>query len=428
MRGCLLCVCSLVVGCGSVTETADAAIDGAAIDAAVDASSTFTIGGTVTGFAGSGLVLRLNGGSDLAITADGAFSFPGALVDGASFTVTVASSPSCPQRVCALGNATGTVAGGNVTVTVICAAPKYRLVSHNWGTPLSLRITDDVLALANNATATPHIVTGATTGVGSTQVDSVAFDGTKNLLYAPARTTTPDPAVLVFTNAATVTGDVAPARQFVVTGASAFEGIELDEAADRIYLSGASGSLFVYNSASTLSGTVTPTAAITLTSPGPISLDRKNDRLYIAANATSLYIFDNARQLTSASTPTHTVTWTNPVDFARSVAIDGCRNRLYLSIRNVNVAGNVFVFNNASALNGALDLATASQAQLIVPDNQVMSSVLDSSGNFYFWRDSAVAVRVVNAPHTLTGAVTVTADKTINGVVGSGYGLDVMAF
>jgi hypothetical protein len=161
---------------------------------------------------------------------------------------------------------------------------------------------------------------------------------------------------------------------------------------------------------------------------GVIGLDRKNDRLYVAANATSLYIFDNARQLTSASTPTHTVTWTNPADFARSVAIDGCRNRLYLSIRNMNVAGNVFVFNNASALSGALDLATASQAQLIVPDNQVMSSVLDSSGNFYFWKDSAVAVRVVNAPHALTGSVTVTADKTINGVVASGYGLDVMAF
>jgi hypothetical protein len=424
MRGWRISVCVLVVGCGKVSETPDAAVD-----AEIDAAPTFTVGGTVTGFAGSGLVLRLNGGGDLAITADGAFSFPAALAIGASYAVTLASSPTCPQRICTLGNATGTISSANVmAVTLTCAIPRIRMVSHNWGSPFSLRITDDVLALANNATATPRIVTGATTGVGSTSVDSVAFDGTKNLVYAPARTTTPDPAVLVFSNASTVTGDVAPARQFVVTGGSAFTGVELDEAADRLYLSGASGKLYVYDSASTLTGTVAPTAEITLASPGTIALDRKNDRLYVAASTTSLYVFNSARQLTSASTPTHIVTWTNPADTARGVAIDACRDRLYLSIRNMNAAGNVFVFNNASALNGAMDLATASQAQLTVPDNQVMSSALDSLGNFYFWKDSAAVVRIVNAPDSLTGAVTLTADKTISGVVASGYGLDVTAF
>jgi DNA-binding beta-propeller fold protein YncE len=420
MRGWPLSVCVLVVGCGNVNETPDAEID---------AAPTFTVGGAVTGFAGSGLVLRLNGGGDLAITADGTFSFPAALAIDASYTVTLASSPTCPQRICTLGNATGTISSANVTaVTVTCAVPRIRMVSHNWGSPFSLRITDDVLALANNATATPHIVTGATTGVGSPTVDSVAFDGTRNLVYAPAKTATPDPAVLVFNDAATMTGDVAPARQFVVTGGSAFEGVELDEGVDRLYLSGASGKLYVYNSASTLTGTVTPTAEITLASPATIALDRKNDRLYVAAKTASLYIFDNARQLTSASSPTRTVTWANPTDFARGVAIDACRDRLYLSIRNMSTAGNVFVFNNASALNGAMDLATASQAQLVVPDNQVMSSALDSLGNFYFWKDSATVVRIVNAPQTLTGAVTLTVDKTISGVVASGYGLDVMAF
>lgn len=429
MRGWYLAISLVVGGCGSVSPASDAAIDGPDPDAAIDAAPTFTVGGTVTGFAGTGLVLRLNGGNDLSITADGAFSFPGGLIGGAGYTVTLASPPICPQRLCALANATGTIAGANVTtVTVTCTVPRYRLISHNWGSPFTLRITDDVLSLADNATASPRIVTGASTGVGSTETDSVAFDGRKNLIYAAAKVITPNPAVLVFSNAATVTGDVAPARQFAITGATEFEGMEIDEAADRLYVSGTSGNLYVFNSASTLTGSPTPTATIPLTSPGAITLDHRNDRLYIAATATSLYIFDNARQLTSSSTPTHTVTWTSPADFARSVAIDGCRNRLYLSIRNVSASGNIFAFNNASALNGALDLLTASQAQLTVPDNQIMSSALDTNGNLYFWKDSAAAVRIINAPHTLTGAVTVTADKTINGVVASGYGLDVMPF
>ena len=104
-------------------------------------------------------------------------------------------------------------------------------------------------------------------------------------------------------------------------------------------------------------------------------------------------------------------------------------NGLYVGIRNVSTAGaNVFVFDNASALTGAIDLATASQAQLAVPGTQVMSSALDGLGNFYFWKDSATQVNIVNAPHTLTGAVTVTPDKVINAVVDRGYGIDVMAF
>ena len=421
MRSCWIGVCVVIVGCGSVKGPDDAAVD--------IAPPTFTIGGTVTGFAGSGLVLRLNGGGDLTISANGAFSFPGSLGNGESYAVTLAAEPTCPQRVCTLASAAGTVTGANVAaVTVTCTVPRFRLASHNWGAPNSVRITDDVLALATNATAMPRIVTGASTGVGSSQVDSVALDRTRNLVYAPAKLTTPDPAILVFTSASTIAGDVAPARQFVVVGGSAFEGIELDDAADRLYVSGATGVLYVFNSASTLTGTVTPTAAITLSAPGTIGLDRKTDRLYVASNAGSLYVFDAARQLTTASTPTRTVTWTTPGDSARGVAIDGCRNRLYLGIRNVAAGVNIYALDNASSLTGALNLQTASQAQLAVPDNQVMSLALDTIGDLYLWKDSATAVHIINAPHSLTGMVTVTPDKTINAVVASGYGLDVIPY
>jgi hypothetical protein len=36
---------------------------------------TYTVGGTVSGLTGAGLVLELNGGSDLNVAADGSFNF-----------------------------------------------------------------------------------------------------------------------------------------------------------------------------------------------------------------------------------------------------------------------------------------------------------------------------------------------------------------
>jgi len=423
MRNSALLACVLAVGCGKVNATPDAAVTADA------APPTFTVGGAVAGLAGTGLVLRLNGGNDLTITGDGPFTFSTGLASGTSYTVTLAAQPSCPERVCALGNATGTIGDGNTTsVAVSCVVPKFRLASHNWGSPQSIRITDDVLALANNATAAPRIITGVTTGVGSTETDSVAFDRTRDLLYASARSTTPDPAILVFTSASTAAGDIAPARQIVIAGGVEFDGLELDAIADRLYVSGGAGSLYVIDDVSTKSGTVTPTAVIALTSPGAIALDRKTDHLYVAGATQALYVFESARQLTSSSVPSQTMTWTNPTDFARSLAVDSCRNRLYLSIRGTGSGAQMFVFDNAAALTGALDLTTASQAQIDSPDHQIMSTMLDSIGDLYFWKDSAAAVRIVTAPQNLSGPVAVTPDKTITGVVASGYGLDVLGY
>jgi hypothetical protein len=84
--------------------------------------STYTIGGTVSGVTGTGLVLQNNGGNDRAIAADGAFTFSIALAGGASYSVTVLTPPS--GEGCSVTNGSGSVASANVTdVVVTCAAP-----------------------------------------------------------------------------------------------------------------------------------------------------------------------------------------------------------------------------------------------------------------------------------------------------------------
>ncbi len=84
-------------------------------------TDTFTVGGNVSGLAGAGLVLQNNAGDDLAIGADGSFTFVTPLNDGSSYAVTVKTQPTGPKQSCAVSNGGGTLAGADVTgIDVVC--------------------------------------------------------------------------------------------------------------------------------------------------------------------------------------------------------------------------------------------------------------------------------------------------------------------
>jgi hypothetical protein len=86
-------------------------------------TTTYTVGGNVSGLVGSGLVLQLNGANDLSVSADGTFTFPSALADGAAYAVTVGTQPSSPAQICAVTNGSGTIAGANVTNVAVTCQP-----------------------------------------------------------------------------------------------------------------------------------------------------------------------------------------------------------------------------------------------------------------------------------------------------------------
>jgi len=86
-------------------------------------TNRFTVGGTVTGLQGSGLVLRNNGGDNLAINANGAFTFSTTLPDLSSYAVTLLTQPGTPSQTCTVSSGTGIISGANVTtVSVSCAS------------------------------------------------------------------------------------------------------------------------------------------------------------------------------------------------------------------------------------------------------------------------------------------------------------------
>jgi uncharacterized delta-60 repeat protein len=83
--------------------------------------AAFTIGGTVDGLQGSGLVLS-NLGAEAPVTGSGSFAFPGTASDGQTYEVNVKTQPHNPDQTCTVDHGTGHVSGANVSdIAVHCA-------------------------------------------------------------------------------------------------------------------------------------------------------------------------------------------------------------------------------------------------------------------------------------------------------------------
>lgn len=106
-------------------------------------TGVFSVGGMVSGLAGSGLTLRNNGGDDLQIASNGSFTFGTELASGSTYEVTVATQPTRPEQMCTVADAAGTVGRERVsTVRVTCSTNTHSVrgtVSGLQGAGLVLR-------------------------------------------------------------------------------------------------------------------------------------------------------------------------------------------------------------------------------------------------------------------------------------------------
>jgi 6-phosphogluconolactonase (cycloisomerase 2 family) len=113
----------------------------------------FTVGGTVEGLAGSGLVLKNSDGASIAVGSDH-FTFASALTAGSSYSVSVQTHPSSPSQTCTVENASGTVSTQNVTDVKVTCANIYAVggtVSGLTGTGFMLRNKNgEALAVSAN--------------------------------------------------------------------------------------------------------------------------------------------------------------------------------------------------------------------------------------------------------------------------------------
>ncbi|MEQ1511349.1 MAG: right-handed parallel beta-helix repeat-containing protein [Lysobacteraceae bacterium] len=78
----------------------------------------YTVGGSLNGLgAGKTVVLRNNGGNDLALDANTTFTFTTPLTSGATYAVTVATQPA--GLICTVGGGSGVVGGANITNVIV---------------------------------------------------------------------------------------------------------------------------------------------------------------------------------------------------------------------------------------------------------------------------------------------------------------------
>jgi hypothetical protein len=85
-------------------------------------TNDYTIGGTLSGLAANdSVVLQDNGGNNLTVSSNGAFTFVTPVPSGGTYAVTVLTNPSNPSQNCVVNSGSGTVGVANVTnVTVTC--------------------------------------------------------------------------------------------------------------------------------------------------------------------------------------------------------------------------------------------------------------------------------------------------------------------
>jgi uncharacterized protein YcfL len=324
---------------------------------------------------------------------------------------------------------TYTVTAANSTTqnyTVIVVENRIMFFSSNWGETIgpprtgSIRITDDINSLANGATATPRIITGSNVDLPYPDLDSLAVDRYRNMVYVSDVDTN---HIIVYHNAKTATGNISPDRTITISGSSGISGLALDYSHDRLYVAG-SGSVYIINNASTKNGTITADAVLTVNS-SVLFIDMQNDRLYAANVGTDVYVYDNASTLTTGATQNRTITLTGILTY--TVWVDAATNKLYVGSRNASVGGyNLFIFNNAATLSGTYTPDTGSAARIALSD--LMNVMVDNQDRLYMWPDSATSVLIYNNASTLSGNVSASPDKTIYGVVHYGYGMGYLVY
>jgi 6-phosphogluconolactonase (cycloisomerase 2 family) len=168
--------CTVTNGSGTVGSSKVTSV-------AITCVTGFSVGGTVSGLTSSGLTLTDNGGDTLTVPAKATtFIFATGLTTGAAYHVAISAQPSSPAQVCSLANASGTIAGANVSnVAVSCVSVGQYVYIAN-GTD-NTNADGDVPAFSINQTTGALTALAGSPFLAGNLPTSVAIDRTDKLMY-----------------------------------------------------------------------------------------------------------------------------------------------------------------------------------------------------------------------------------------------------
>ncbi len=187
--------CAVTNGSG----TANADVTNVAVTCSTNVIPTYTIGGTITGLTGTGLVLQDNGGNNLSIPAGAtSFTFSTPIPSGSTYSVTVLTQPTNPTQTCVVTNGSGT-ANGNVTnVAVTCSTVTYTIGGTITG------LTGTGLVLQDNGGNNLTVAAGATSFTFTTAIPS----GSTYSVTVLTQPTNPTQTCVVTNGSGTANGNV----------------------------------------------------------------------------------------------------------------------------------------------------------------------------------------------------------------------------
>ena len=227
-----------------------------------------------------------------------------------------------------------------------------RLYIPNWN-------GNNVLVFNNASTTNGNTAPSRTISGPSTMLNiptGIWLDAASDTLYVANFGSS---SIIVFNTASMISGDVAPFR--TVSGASTTfnypQSLWLDTASDTLYVGDiGSNAILVFSNASMISGDVAPSRTIsgassTLSNPRNIWLDATSDTLYVAnTGGDSILAFNNASTINGDVAPSRTISGaTTALNSPYGMWLDASSDRLYVA----NFSGHtLLVFNSASTING----------------------------------------------------------------------------
>jgi hypothetical protein len=195
-----------------------------------------------------------------------------------------------------------------------------------------------VSCFASGATVTTRTISGSNTNITTAYYDEVELDPAGKRIYVAS-----NGGVIVFNNADTVQGNVAPNR---VISFGAAQAIALDVTHDMLYAA-VSGTIVRIPNASTANGNVSLAATLQSGSVYQLWVDEKHDRLYAAVGG--VRVWDNASTLTGNVSASNRFVNVTGADGSLGGAIDTATDTLYVGSRNNN---SVYAVANGSSANG----------------------------------------------------------------------------
>ena len=269
-----------------------------------------------------------------------------------------------------------------------------------------------------------RVITGTSSNFISGTIPALLLDAARDQLYVSNET-----AIFVFHNAGTADGPVDFNRRvaMLVPPGGNFNSLNLDSTRDMLYVGDQPNGVRVYHNASTLNETggpdnlpdrtIVPASFATTTSfVRDMAVDATRDILYVAVVTTapspsmSIFVFDDASTLDGSLPPDRTISITTSAFGTMGLFIDAANDRLYFADSGGGLGGGVSIFETASTRN---DPVTPDKSVLL--PSTILRLTVDTVNDRLYAAGSTALYIVPNISTVAPGPVPATAALASSG-------------